>query len=210
MSESGDYTQYEYRNSEAGYAASYISTPAFELLGRLSPESSVLEAGCGNGAFAMEMASRGYHVTAFDQSVSGIEIAQKRAGAVRYLNASVYDDLRKLIPSEDFDAVVALEVIEHLYSPARFLENVRSVLRKDGMLILSTPYHGYLKNVALAVSGQLDRHFTALWEGGHIKFWSRTTLEALLVQSGFRPIAFRGAGRLPFFWKSMLVAGLRD
>jgi hypothetical protein len=37
---------------------------------------------------------------------------------------------------------------------------------------VSTPYHGYHKNLGLALSGKMDAHFTALWEGGHIKFFS--------------------------------------
>ena len=78
--------------------------------------------------------------------------------------------------------------------------------RSGGLLIASTPYHGYVKNLALAASGKLDAHFTALWDGGHIKFWSRRTLSALLTETGFEPIAFRGAGRWPWLWKSMLIA----
>jgi 2-polyprenyl-6-hydroxyphenyl methylase/3-demethylubiquinone-9 3-methyltransferase len=37
--------------------------------------------------------------------------------------------------------------------------------------VISTPFHGYWKNIALAVSGKFDDHFTALWNGGHIKFF---------------------------------------
>ena len=65
---------------------------------------------------------------------------------------------------------------------------------------------GYLKNCALAISGKLDAHFTALWDGGHIKFWSRRTLTALLQEAGFQVVSFRGAGRCPWLWKSMLIA----
>jgi len=72
-------------------------------------------------------------------------------------------------------------------------------------LIVSTPYHGYLKNLALAVTGKLDAHFTALWDGGHIKFFSRSTLEQMLREEGFDVQAFVGAGRWPFLWKSMLM-----
>ena len=75
-----------------------------------------------------------------------------------------------------------------------------------GRLILSTPYHGYLKNVALAVSGRLDAHHTVLWDGGHIKFFSRRTLEEMLRQGGFKPLEFVGAGRLPYLWKSMVIS----
>jgi 2-polyprenyl-6-hydroxyphenyl methylase/3-demethylubiquinone-9 3-methyltransferase len=50
-----------------------------------------------------------------------------------------------------------------------------------GMGFLSTPYHGYLKNLALAVSGKMDSHFGALWYGGHVKFFSIKTLQKLLI-----------------------------
>jgi len=41
--------------------------------------------------------------------------------------------------------------------------------------------------------------------GGHIKFWSRATLTALLAEEGFTVAHFEGAGRLPYLWKSMVV-----
>ena len=70
---------------------------------------------------------------------------------------------------------------------------------------MSTPYHGYVKNVALALAGKLDDPFPALWDGGHIKFFSRNTLEQMLREQGFEVTGFAGAGRLPYLWKSMLV-----
>lgn len=57
----------------------------------------------------------------------------------------------------------------------------------------------------LALLGQMDRHYHALWDGGHIKFWSRKTLTKLLEEQDFCVIEFKGCGRLPFLWKSMLL-----
>jgi hypothetical protein len=71
--------------------------------------------------------------------------------------------------------------------------------------VITTPYHGYWKNLALAVSGKLEGHFTALWDGGHIKFWSRRTLTRLLTDEGFEVTGFSGAGRIPYLWKSMIL-----
>ena len=68
---------------------------------------------------------------------------------------------------------------------------------------------GYLKNLALAISGKSDDHFTALWDYGHIKFWSKRTLTQLLQEAGFQVTQFRGAGRLPYFWKSMVLVATR-
>ena len=79
-------------------------------------------------------------------------------------------------------------------------------LRTGGQLICSTPYHGYLKNLVLAVTGKVDSHFTAFWDGGHIKFWSRHTLSKLLTEAGFIELKFRGSGRIPYLCKSMLIS----
>ena len=104
-----------------------------------------------------------------------------------------------------FDVVVSTEVVEHVYSPRQWAATALAALKPGGLLICSTPYHGYLKNCALAITGKLDAHFTALWVGGHIKFWSRRTLTELLEEAGFQVVAFRGAGRLPWLWMSMLL-----
>lgn len=89
--------------------------------------------------------------------------------------------------------------------PRAFLLNCRALLNARGTLILSTPYHGYLKTLLLALTGKMDQHFTALWDHGHIKFWSRKSLCAVLSETGFEDIEFVGSGRLPWLWKSVMV-----
>jgi 2-polyprenyl-6-hydroxyphenyl methylase/3-demethylubiquinone-9 3-methyltransferase len=59
--------------------------------------------------------------------------------------------------------------------------------------------------VALALAGKMDFHYTALWDYGHIKFWSRPTLTALLAEAGFEVQRFVGVGRAPYLWKSMIL-----
>ena len=74
-----------------------------------------------------------------------------------------------------------------------------------GTAILSTPYHGYWKNLALALTGRMDQHFTALWDHGHIKFWSMDTLGELLWEAGFVDVRFERVGRIPPLAKSMIA-----
>lgn len=73
----------------------------------------------------------------------------------------------------------------------------------------SAPYHGYLKNFAMAVSGRMDEHFTALCDHGHIKFWSIRTLTTLPEEAGFRDIRFLRVGRVPTLAKSMIAIARR-
>ncbi len=51
----------------------------------------------------------------------------------------------------------------------------------------------------------MDNHFTVLWDGGHIKFWSRKTITVLLEEFGFKILVFKGSGRIPYLWKSMFI-----
>lgn len=57
----------------------------------------------------------------------------------------------------------------------------------------------------MAFTGKLDNHFTALWDHGHIKFWSVRTLSILLEEAGFRDIRFERVGRIPALAMSMIA-----
>jgi 2-polyprenyl-3-methyl-5-hydroxy-6-metoxy-1,4-benzoquinol methylase len=196
-----------YSNPAPSHTAAYLERLLLGELGSLS-EKTLLDIGCGNGALAASLAARGADVVGIDVSESGIGLARQNHPASQWLVMSAYDDLRSRLGRE-FDFVVGLEVIEHLFDPRLFLRRTFQALKPGGLLVLSTPYHGYLKNVALALSGHLDAHFTVLWDGGHIKFFSWPALRTLLEEAGFIDLRFRGAGRIPFLWKSMLVSAQR-
>jgi 2-polyprenyl-6-hydroxyphenyl methylase/3-demethylubiquinone-9 3-methyltransferase len=201
--------QYEYSSTDRAWEDSYIAPKVIQRLHTEPRICSVLDAGCGNGNLSGRLTAEGLEVCAFDASTSGIEHARRAFSGVRFEVASVYDDLRQRF-GQEFDACVCVEVIEHLYDPRAFVCRVFDVLRPGGLFIVTTPYHGYVKNVALAVTGKLDNHYSALWDGGHIKFWSRATLTTLLEEARFQVIGFEGAGRLPLLWKSMIVTARKN
>jgi hypothetical protein len=92
-----------------------------------------------------------------------------------------------------------------MFLPRGTTRTLYELVGGGGTAIISTPYHGYWKNLALAVSGRMDKHFTALWDNGHIKFWSVATLRELLQEAGFVNIRFERVGRLPALAKSMIA-----
>src|SRR6266852_398943 len=89
----------------------------------------ILDAGCGNGEMACRLAENGNRVLAVDifrdRSVPA-------SATVRYVVRSVEQPLADL---GLFDAVVSVEVIEHLYSPLKALRNFYDALKPGGMLI---------------------------------------------------------------------------
>lgn len=197
---------YAYSSAEFNGSHDYLLPELARVLDANRPRS-VFEVGCGNGAVAYWMASRGIEVVGIDASTTGIEQARGAYPELKLFVGSAYDDLAGRYGR--FPAVVSLEVVEHLYAPRTFAKVAFDLLEPGGLVVVSTPYHGYLKNVALAVSGRLDAHFTALWDGGHIKFWSEQTLRTLLEEPGFVDISFRRVGRVPTFAKSMIAVARR-
>lgn len=200
---------YGWSSGEAEQSHGYLQPVVLSAVRAHAPirttPARIFDAGCGNGALLRKLQLGGYDVSGCDASESGVVQARKLCGdQVRVERLSVYEDLSGRFGT-DWDVVVSTEVIEHLYAPRDFVRQALGLLKPGGALVLSTPYHGYLKNLALAASGALDHHFTALWDGGHIKFWSYATLRHLLSEFGFDNFSFYGAGRLPWLWKSMVV-----
>lgn len=195
--------RYNFGTAEAPHTADYLTRPILEVCREVAAKR-VLDLGCGNGALCGDLAAAGLDVTGCDPSEDGIGFARRAHPQLPFHVLGVEDEPGNL-GAAAFDVVVSTEVVEHLFLPRALPRFAARVLKPGGHLIVTTPYHGYLKNLALAVSGKLDAHFTALWDGGHIKFWSRETLSQLLTEEGFCVARFIGAGRIPYLWKSMIL-----
>jgi 2-polyprenyl-3-methyl-5-hydroxy-6-metoxy-1,4-benzoquinol methylase len=197
--------KYAYRSSAHSCAHDYLLPAVERIVARLKP-ARIFDLGCGNGAVADNL-SRFAPVTGVDVSESGVQIANRHFPHVKIEVGSAYDDLASKYGR--FPLVVSLEVVEHLYDPRRYAKTLFDLLESGGMAVVSTPYHGYWKNLALALTGNFDAHFTALWDGGHVKFWSIHTLEVLLAEAGFAGIEFMRVGRVPPLAKSMIAIARR-
>jgi len=199
-------TSYEYRAANAEVSHGYLYPVVSPFLKDVPAGAIVVDAGCGNGSFLSLFRNRNWQLKGFDTSPTGIEIARNTYPEITFYLADgqiISSDLPML--TGQTDAVISTEVIEHLYNPRGFLKNCFDLLKPGGVLVITTPYHGYLKNLFLAITGKMDQHFTVLWDHGHIKFWSRSTLELVLRETGFTNVEFAGAGRIPYVWKSMVM-----
>ena len=207
MSETAvDISGYTYEDPELNASHDYLVPALLAELASLRRSTActrLFELGCGNGSVADVLTREGYQITGVDASAQGIEQAKRRYPQLNLQLGSAYDPLADTYGK--FPVVVSLEVVEHLYAPRVFARALFDLVEPSGTVIVSTPYHGYWKNLAMALTGKLDHHFTALWDHGHIKFWSIGTLTLLLQEAGFHSIRFRRVGRVPALAKSMIA-----
>ena len=122
----------------------------YRFAGRLAREFAgelghgrILDAGCGAGYGAAELALSGAHVLAID--ISPEAIMHARANYAAASNLRFEEASCTAIPSEDraFRMVAAFEVIEHLPGWREFLKEARRVLDPAGLFLVSTPNRLY-------------------------------------------------------------------
>ncbi len=175
--------------------------------GRLGKRPRVLDIGCAEGHFAAVLARDGAEVVA-------LEVAEEPLRRARAHHPEL--DVRLIepeapLPLEDssFDVIWAGETIEHIADTGAWLSEVRRVLRSGGLLLLTTPDHGLLSRLHLALSSRaFEVHFDP--RGDHLRFYTRPVLVDLLADFGFEDVAVAGRGGLSGARRVLLASGRRS
>jgi SAM-dependent methyltransferase len=175
----------------------------------LPTTGTCLDVGCGRGAIGPWLTARGLEYQGVDVSANAVREAQA-AG----LNAIAIDDASHLpFADASFDAVLSIEVLEHLFLPLNALVEMRRVLKPDGVLIVTTPNVAYWRRRAdLAVLGRWnpfgdDRGVAEPWRDPHIRFFNPASLRRCLVQAGFVRVAV-GAHAGSYRWLMRVTPSL--
>ena len=145
-------------------------------------KKNLLDVGCGNGFLTKIIANNFENIHAIDSSTSAIEQAKKEYSGKIIFSKNNLDELKS---DKQFNCITLIEVIEHLYSPDKMLQDLNKISFKDTRIIISTPYHGFIKNLLIILTGKFNTHFSPLWENGHIKFFSKSTLVEICRRNGF-------------------------
>ena len=140
------------------------------ILGYLSPGSSIVDVGCGAGAFARGLIDAGHKCMGLEVSDQCIELLKRRGLPYRKVT-----DPTPHFPCADreFDQAICIEVLEHIENTGPFLSEIARVIR--GRALFSVPN--------LEVLPYLKDWDTVPWhllEGSHVNFFTRTSLRNLL------------------------------
>jgi SAM-dependent methyltransferase len=161
----------------------------------------VLDLGCGDGWIAGELLDAG-------ALPIGVEIAQAAVDRARARHPDLDVRLAPIdgplpLPDAGLDVVWSSEVIEHVADTARWLSEVRRVLRPRGRLLLTTPNHSRLRLLA----GGIERYSEPL--GDHLHLYSKISLRAVLEDFGLTQIEIAARGGPPLARRVLCAVAVR-
>lgn len=148
----------------------------------------LLDVGCFDGTFASQFGPE-WQVFGLEGNVQACQEANKKGVK------AVLHDLEKSFPfdNETFDCVIAAEVIEHVYDTDFFLQEIRRVIRKEGVLVMSIPNIACLTNRLSMIFGRYPRYAEYQAGGaGHIRVYTASVIKEQIQNHGFEVISFIG------------------
>jgi 2-polyprenyl-3-methyl-5-hydroxy-6-metoxy-1,4-benzoquinol methylase len=155
-----------------------------DLLDRISPDAkSILEFGCGEAPLGAALKARQRC------RVVGIELDPKAAAIARKRIDDVYEgDAREIVSilGERFDWMIGGDIVEHLDEPWSFLSDLRHISAPGGHLLLSLPNLANASVVNDLLHGRFDYVYMGLTCVGHLRFFTRRTIEEMLTIAGWR------------------------
>jgi len=153
----------------------------------------VLDLGCGDGAFLVELSRLGASPVGVDIADAALARAAARCPGAELHRGG--DDAGIPLPSGSVDVVWCSETLEHVGDTAGFLAEARRVLRPGGRLAVTVPR---ARRLALALAP--ERELPPL--GDHLRVYTRRALADVLDDAGFAEVTVRRSGPL-------LLAGAR-
>ena len=168
---------------------------------------TILDLGCGNGAILHQLQKLNPNASyiGLDVSAEGLRVARQNLPGVNLM--AIEDGGKFPLADASVDFIFSSEVIEHIYDTRNAFQEMGRVLKPGGSVLLTTPHHGFVKNLMLTVFG-FDSHFDPM--GPHVRFFSKRTLDRALRQNGIVPQRWGYYGRFYPVSHSIYVIGKKS
>lgn len=166
----------------------------------LGYKAEILDLGCGGGFLSNDLAQAGHQVTGIDLSASSLKVAQSRdhTGTVRYQQGDVY---RIPFANASFDAVAAMDLLEHVSDPQRVIAEAYRVLRPGGLFFFNT-FNKNPLSWLIVIKGMewfvkntpAEYHVYSLFiEPSKLKMWMEDEGLDMVEVRGIRPVFLQNA-----------------
>lgn len=157
-------------------------------------KGSLLDVGCGTGAFLNEMKSAGWQITGLEPD----ETARKNALELFGIQTQPSDELFNL-PAQSFDAITMWHVMEHVHELHEYTERLKELLKPGGRLLIAVP------NYTSHDAGHYKEYWAAYDVPRHLYHFSPASMRVLMDQHGLKV-----TGTKPMWFDSYYVSMLSE
>lgn len=144
----------------------------------------VLDLGCADGVFTKEILTKTHasKIIGLDVVASSVKWARKHWKKYKEMSFVVGDAHKLKYKDSEFDAVFALEVLEHVYEPEKVLREIKRVLKPGGYAILLVPSESKLFKIVWFLWHYMGR---MVWKDTHVQDYKRNALVQICEDIGF-------------------------
>lgn len=191
----GNLKQVEYKGIME-MAAYGLHPQVFDLIKPFfKPGMEILDFGCGQGAFSQRLVDAGMTVDVCDIDTDQVKATVRNKFRLDLNNPTIIDS----IPGK-YDMVIAMEIIEHLQNPWKYLTDCQSILKPEGIIVLSTPnISNFTSRLRFLMRGTLIAFEKADLNHGHITPLSFVQLENIFSVMNLKILKKGHAGDVPLF-----------
>jgi methionine biosynthesis protein MetW len=167
----------------------------------------LLDIGCGDGSISILNKHKFREIHGIDISETALREAAEKEVIVRLINLN-----EQPIPNKNsyYDAILCMDLIEHVIDPLNVLVEIKRVLKHNGQLLLTTPNIRYFRQlwklIRLGEFPHTAGNSDIVWGGGHIHYFTIKDITGLLEKAGFyRVKTHLNKRQLKRSWKRHLV-----
>lgn len=147
---------------------------------------NLLDVGCGDGVIEYFIKIKAKNIYGIDNDQQELKKSKQKGMITKLVD---FNSKKFPFKNNFFDVITCLDVIEHVIDPKFLLKEIYRVLKKNGILIISTPNIRFSDHMyQLVVKGIFPKTSldSALYDGGHIHFFTYNDMHILLKESGFK------------------------
>lgn len=177
-----------YNNYPIGYGTDSLITikrinEVLDEFEKFRKTNKILDVGCGPGLFLIEAKKRGWEVYGTEYTDKQLEYLENKG--IKTLKGKLKDDS---FEDEIFDVIIYSEVIEHINNPLEEMKHFHRLLRKGGLVYITTPNFNAIERFLL------KGNYNIIEYPEHLCYYTPKTINILLTRSGFKKLKITTTG----------------